>query len=86
MAAGAIGELTSDAECPPESVELLGQILQRPGGARRGLAPARPDSPGPSARHLGPQEELLAEAVCGSDWPEGVSTTVTVCCTLPLSV
>ena len=33
MAAGAIGEVTSDGECPPGSVELLCEILQRRGGA-----------------------------------------------------
>jgi HEAT repeat protein len=68
MAAGAIGEITSDAECPPGSVEILCEILQRRGGARRGSAPGRPDSPGPSARALGPQEECLAEAV----WSLGI--------------
>jgi HEAT repeat protein len=68
MAAGTIGEITSDAECPPGSVAILCEILQRLGGARRGSAPARPDSPGPSARALGPQEECLAEAV----WSLGI--------------
>jgi HEAT repeat protein len=68
MAAGAIGEATSDAECPPGSVELLCEILQRRGGAIRGSAAARPDSPGASDRFLTPQEELLAEAV----WSLGI--------------
>ena len=68
MAAGAIGEVTSDGECPPGSVEILCEILQRRGGAIRGSAAARPDSPGPSDRTLGPQEELLAEAV----WSLGI--------------
>ena len=48
MAAGAIGEVTSDGECPPGSVEILCEILQRRGGAIRGSAAARPDSPGAS--------------------------------------
>ena len=68
MAAGAIGEVTSDGECPPGSVELLCEILQRRGGATRGSAAARPDSPGPSAKFLEPEEELLAEAV----WSLGI--------------
>ena len=68
MAAGAIGEVTSDGECPPGSVEILCEILQRRGGAIRGSAAARPDSPGPSDRTLGPEEELLAEAV----WSLGI--------------
>ena len=63
MAAGAIGEVTSDGECPPGSVELLCEILQRRGGAIRGSAAARPDSPGPSLRSLQPEEELPAKAV-----------------------
>ncbi len=67
MAAGAIGEVTSDGECPPGSVEILCEILQRRGGAIRGSA-ARPDSPGPSIRAMGPEEELLAEAV----WSLGI--------------
>ncbi len=68
MAAGAIGEATSDGECPPGSVELLCEILQRRGGTMGGSAATRPDSPGPSNRFLGPQEELLAEAV----WSLGI--------------
>ncbi len=64
MAAGAIGEVTSDGECPPGSVEILCEILKRRGGS----AAARPDSPGPSGRTLGPEEELLAEAV----WSLGI--------------
>ncbi len=68
MAAGAIGEVTSDGECPPGSVELLCEILQRRGGTMGGSAATRPDSPGPSNRFLGPQEELLAEAV----WSLGI--------------
>ena len=68
MAAGAIGEVTSDGECPPGSVEILCEILQRRGGAIRGSAAARSDSPGPSVRFLGPEEELLAEAV----WSLGI--------------
>ena len=68
MAAGAIGEVTSDAECPPGCVEILCEVLKRRGGASRGSAPARPDSPRPSDRSLGPEEELLAEAV----WSLGI--------------
>ena len=68
MAAGAIGEVMSDGECPPGSVELLCEILKRRGGASRGSPPARPDSPGPFGRALGPQEELLAETV----WSLGI--------------
>jgi hypothetical protein len=68
MAAGAIGEATSDAECPPGSVELLCEILQRRGGAIRASAAARSGSPGPSDRAMGPEEELLAEAV----WSLGI--------------
>jgi hypothetical protein len=63
MAAGAIGEVTSDGECPPGSVELLCEILRRRGGAIRGSAAARPDSPAASAPFLGPEEELPAKAV-----------------------
>jgi hypothetical protein len=68
MAAGAIGEVTADAECPPGSVELLREILRRRGGAIGGSAAARPDSLGPSGKVLGPEEELLAEAV----WSLGI--------------
>ncbi len=63
MAAGAIGEVTSDGECPPGSVELLCEILRRRGGAIRGSAAARPDSPGPAVKSLQPEEELPAKAV-----------------------
>ena len=63
MAAGAIGEVTSDGECPPGSVELLCEILQRRGGAIRGSAAARRDSPGPSVKALQLEEELPAKAV-----------------------
>jgi HEAT repeat protein len=68
MAAGAIGEVTSDAECPPGSVELLCEILRRRGEAIRGSAAAGLDSPAASAPFLGPEEELLAEAV----WSLGI--------------
>ncbi len=68
MAAGAIGEVTSDGECPPGSVELLCEILQRRGEATRGSAAARPVSPAASAPFLEPEEELLAEAV----WSLGI--------------
>jgi hypothetical protein len=68
MAAGAIGEVTSDGECPPGSVVLLCEILERRGGAIRGSAAARRDSPGPSGKALEPEEELLAEAV----WSLGI--------------
>ncbi len=68
MAAGAIGEVTSDAECPPGSVEILCEILKRRGRAIRGSAAARPDSPGPSVKAFDPEEELLAEAV----WSLGI--------------
>jgi hypothetical protein len=68
MAAGAIGEITPDGECLPGCVEILCECLQRPGGARRGSAPARPDSPSSSQRTLNPQEECLAEAV----WSLGI--------------
>ncbi len=63
MAAGAIGEVTSDGECPPGSVELLCEILRRRGEAIRGSAAARPDSPGPSVKALQREEELPAKAV-----------------------
>ena len=63
MAAGAIGEVTSDGECPPGSVELLCEILKRRSGAIRGSAAARPESPGPSHKALQPEEELPAKAV-----------------------
>ena len=63
MAAGAIGEVTSDGECPPGSVELLCEILQRRGGAIRGSAAARRNSPGPSVKALRLEEELPAKAV-----------------------
>jgi hypothetical protein len=43
---------------------------KRRGGAILRSAAARPDSPGPSGRALGPQEELLAEAV----WSLGIPT------------
>jgi hypothetical protein len=59
MAAGAIGEVTSDGECPPGSVEVLCEILQRWGGS----AAARPDSPGQSLKALQREEELPAKAV-----------------------
>jgi HEAT repeat protein len=62
MAAGAIGEVTSDGECPPGSVELLCELLQRRGGAIRSAA-ARRDSPGPSVKALQLEEELPAKAV-----------------------
>ena len=68
MAAGAIGEVTSDGECPPGSVEILCEILRRRGQATRGSAAARPFSPAASAAFLGPEEELLAEAV----WSLGI--------------
>ena len=68
MAAGAIGEVTSDGECPPGCVEVLCEILKRRGGTNPASATARPDSPGPSHRFLGPQEEVLAEAV----WSLGI--------------
>ncbi len=68
MAAGAIGEITSDGECPSGSVEILCEILERPGGAKREAASARPNSPGQAARALNPQEECLAEAV----WSLGI--------------
>jgi hypothetical protein len=68
MAAGAIGEITSDGECPPGSVEILCEILRRPGGEKRGADHARSDSPGPSTQALGPQEECLAEAI----WSLGI--------------
>jgi HEAT repeat protein len=68
MAAGAIGEVTSDGECPPGSVEVLCEILRRRGEATRGSAAARADSPAESAAFLKPEEELLAEAV----WSLGI--------------
>ncbi len=68
MAAGAIGEATSDGECPPGSVELLCEILRLRGEATRGSAAARPDSAAESAPFLKPEEELLAETV----WSLGV--------------
>jgi HEAT repeat protein len=68
MAAGAIGEVTSDGECPPGSVELLCEILQRGGSANRRSAAARADAPSASVPSLGPEEELLAEAV----WSLGI--------------
>jgi HEAT repeat protein len=68
MAAGAIGEITPDGECPPGCVEALCECLQRPGEARRGSAAARPDSPSSSRRDMTPQEECLAEAV----WSLGI--------------
>ncbi len=68
MAAGAIGEVTSDGECPPGSVELLCELLKRRGGASRESAPARPDSPARSVPALEPEEEVLAEAV----WSLGI--------------
>jgi HEAT repeat protein len=58
MAAGAIGEVTSDGECPPGSVEILCEILERRGGSSAG----RPDSPGESVKSLQPEEELPAKA------------------------
>lgn len=63
MAAGAIGEVTSDGECPPGSVELLCEILKRRAEAIRRSAAARPDSSGASAPFLRPDEELPAKAV-----------------------
>ncbi len=68
MAAGAIGEITSDGECPPGCVEILSEILQRPGKAKREAAPAHPGTPNSSQRTLNPQEECLAEAV----WSLGI--------------
>ncbi len=68
MAAGAIGEATSDGECPPGSVEILCEILERHSGAIRGTAAARPDSPGPSGKALQPEEELPAKAA----WSLGI--------------
>ena len=68
MAAGAIGEVTSAGECPPGCVEVLCEILKRRGGTNPASATARTDSPGPSHRFLGPQEEVLAEAV----WSLGI--------------
>jgi HEAT repeat protein len=68
MAAGAIGEITSDGECPPGSVEILCEILRRPGGEKREADRARSDSPGPSTQAPGPQEECLAEAI----WSLGI--------------
>ena len=68
MAAGAIGEVTSDGECPPGSVELLCEILRRRGetiGDRPPLALIRRVRP---SRFLEPEEELLAEAV----WSLGI--------------
>jgi hypothetical protein len=62
MAAGAIGEVTSDGECPPGSVELLCEILKRRAGAIRGLAGARPDSPVSNLRSLQREEEVPAKA------------------------
>ena len=63
MAAGAIGEVTSDGECPPGSVELLCEILKRGGKAISASAAARRDSPGPPAKVLQLEEELPAKAV-----------------------
>ncbi len=63
MAAGAIGEVTSDGECPPGSVELMCEILRSRAGAIREAAAARPDSPGASLKFDRPEEELPAKAV-----------------------
>ncbi len=68
MAAGAIGEVTSNGECPPGSVELLCDILRLRGEATRESAAARPVSAAESLPFLQPEEELLAEAV----WSLGI--------------
>jgi hypothetical protein len=64
IAAGAIGEITSDGECPSGCVEILCEILQRPPSARGERAPASLDLPTPQ----GPWEECQAEAV----WSLGI--------------
>jgi HEAT repeat protein len=64
MAAGAIGEITSDGECPPGCVEILCEILQRPQRASGELARAGLDLPSLQ----GTQEECQAEAV----WSLGI--------------
>ncbi len=58
MAAGAIGEVTSDGECPPGSVELLCEILQRRGEGIRGS-----NAQDQTLKALQPEEELPAKAV-----------------------
>ena len=61
MAAGAIGEVTSDGECPPGSVELLCEILKRRGGAIRDrpplalIRPVRPPRPFSLRRNYRPR-------------------------------
>ncbi len=69
MAAGAIGELTADTECPPGSVELLCEVVKRASEPQRGSAGDRPVSPGPAAKALEPQKESeLGEAA----WSLGI--------------
>ena len=64
IAAGAIGEITSDGECPPGCVEMLCEILQRAQRARGEHAPAGLNLPGPRDS----QEECQLEAV----WSLGI--------------
>jgi hypothetical protein len=64
IAAGAIGEITSDGECPPGCVEMLCEILQRAQRARGEHAPAGLDLPGPRDS----QEECQLEAVWSLAW------------------
>ncbi len=68
MAAGAIGEVTPDGECPPGSVELLCEILRRRGEAIRDRPPLALIRRVRPPRLFGPEEELLAEAV----WSLGI--------------
>ena len=69
MAAGAIGELTADTECPPGSVELLCEVLKRASEPQQGSAADRRVSQGPAAKALEPQKESeMAEAV----WSLGI--------------
>jgi hypothetical protein len=63
MAAGAIGEVTSDGECPPGSVELLCEILKRGESAIKKSTAARRASSGPPLQALRLEEELPAKAV-----------------------
>jgi hypothetical protein len=63
IAAGAIGEITLDGECPPGCVEILCEILQRPRRAS-GERAAGLDLPSPQ----GPWEECQVEAV----WSLGI--------------
>ena len=68
LATGAIGELSPDTDPLPGTIEILCEVLKRPGVTARVTDGKRPDSPVASAEASEDQSERLAEAA----WSLGI--------------